>query len=127
MNSQDIIEIALVIRGELPRLLGEDYHVKIQELDALLREVKNSSEEEVEDKILDILVSEEIVKNRINELFPNVSKGVKSVFLAGDGSAIPANKFKCPIPDCNYTWSRYDNSLAIPTCKKHPTEILVHL
>jgi hypothetical protein len=124
MNSQDIIEIALVIRDELPKLLGEDSQVTIQRLDTLLREVKNSSDEKVEDEIWDLLTSEEVIKNRINMLL-SVSKDLKSVFLAGDSSAIPAKKFKCPNSDCNYTWSRHNNSFAIPTCEKHPDKILV--
>jgi hypothetical protein len=123
MNSQDIIEIALVIRDELPILLKEDSHIKIQQLDSLLREVKNSSDEKVEDEIWDLLTSEEVIRNRINTF--HVSKDLKSVVLAGDSSAIPAKRFKCPVPNCNYTWSRYNNCSAIPTCEEHPDEILV--
>jgi hypothetical protein len=124
MNSQDIIEIALVIRDELPILLDEDSQVTIQRLEALLREVKNSSDEKVEDEIWDLLTSEEVIKNRINMLL-NASKGLKSVFLAGDSSTIPARKFKCPTNGCNYTWSRYNNGFAVPTCETHTNEILV--
>lgn len=124
MNSQDIIEIALVIRDELPILLNDNSHVKIQQLDTLLREVKNSSDEKVIDEIWDLLTSEEVIRDRINMLL-NASKGLKSVFLAGDSSAIPAKKFKCPINGCNYTWSRSNNVFPVPNCENHPNEILV--
>jgi hypothetical protein len=122
INSKDIIEIALVIRDELPKLLGEDSQITIQRLDILLREVKNSSDERVEDEIWDLLTDEEVIRNRVNKL---IVQAEKSVSLAGDSSAIPAKQFKCPVNGCNYTWSRHNNSLAIPTCENHPNEILV--
>jgi hypothetical protein len=126
MENNEIIEIVLAIRSELPRLLGENDLTTLQAIDSLLPAVP--ANKAAIDEIWDILTEREATQNWVTEyqyreLSRIRSNATKNASLPGDPSVIPVPKFKCPI--CNYTWSRHNVGRPIPTCPDHPQQILV--
>lgn len=124
MEDNEIIEIVLAIRPELPKLLGEEAQITLDQIDSLLHEV--SSDEEAIDKMWKILTKSEVTRSWATDyqssVFSNPTRNASS--LPGDRKDTSAPTYHCNAPSCQFTWSRSSIGRPIPVCPDH-NQILV--
>ena len=119
MTSQiSIIEIALLIRPQLPNLLDVSTSKQMRsQLDALLQEAQNGKD--VEDDIWDLLTDTRETQVWVTETQSDTTRTQKSVgvTLPGEISNISAPEFKCP--HCERRWNRDRVGRSTPLCPIH--------